>query len=52
MIGKVNDFILVINFVVIGIPIEHPVTAPLKSFIEKTVFDVLVFDNLGLVKIH
>jgi hypothetical protein len=40
MISKVNNFILVIDFVVIRIPIEHLVTAPLISFIEKAVFNV------------
>jgi hypothetical protein len=52
MIGKVNNFILVINFVVIRIPIEHFVAAPLISFIEKTVFNVLVFNNLRLMEIY
>jgi hypothetical protein len=52
MIGKINNFILVIDFVVIRIPIEHLVPTPLISFIEKAVFNVLVFDKLRLVIIY
>jgi hypothetical protein len=52
MICKVNNLILVIDFVVIRIPIEHSITAPLISFIEKAVFNVLVFNIFWLMKIH
>ena len=52
MICKINQLILIVNLIVVGVPIKHFVFAPLECLIVEAVFYILVFNDPGLMKIY
>jgi hypothetical protein len=52
MIIQVYQLILFVHFIIELIPVEHFVSAPLISFVEETVFYILIFHYLGLIIVH